>query len=149
MFESNWAYVTTMFSTRTSVTSIWGAQGPQDRSRGGWSLATWAPTSMQGSKKQFVQRWKGLLRAQCYGKSTRLQSRTLPVGGVACRWRPLVHFLPKISLQIELYWELLGSSEVVHVRQLQLYFSGVVQCSPMHFCKCSDCGNPLVCATCV
>jgi hypothetical protein len=33
-----------VLSTRTSATSIWGAQGPQDRSRGAWSLATWALT---------------------------------------------------------------------------------------------------------
>ncbi len=69
-------------------------------------------------KNQFVQRWKGLLRTQCYGKSTRLQSPALPVGGVACRTRPLVHFLPKISLRIGLHRELLGSSEATHAGQL-------------------------------
>jgi hypothetical protein len=65
-----------------------------------------------------MQRWKGLLLVQCYGKSTKLQSPALPVGGVACKMQPLVHFLPKISLRVELHRELLGNTEVVHMGQL-------------------------------
>ncbi len=100
-------------------------------------------------KKQSVQRWKGMLRAQCYGKSTKLQSPALPIGGVACRTRPFVHFLPKISLQVKPHRKLLGSSEAAHTRQLRLYFSGVVQRSPARSCKCSGCGNSPVRTTSV
>jgi hypothetical protein len=73
----------------------------------------------------------------------------LHVGGVACRTQPLVLFLPKISLRVELHQELMGSSEATPAGQLRLYLSRVVQHSPARSCKCSDCGNLPVHMTCV
>jgi hypothetical protein len=48
-----------------------------------------------------------MLRAQCYGKSTRLQSLVLPIEGVACRTGHLSIFYPKFHCElnyIENFW---------------------------------------------